>query len=87
MEKHVKLFALINFEYGRQKEILFYTEWDDAKSDADYNEPAEGPNFNYSMIIEFEADEMVLEEIRMTDTESLNDLLKQSNIITKHYFK
>lgn len=82
----VKVFALQNFEYSRLKEILFFTEWDDALQDADYNEPAEGPDFNYSLISEFEADEAVLDDIRMTDTEALTDLLNRSSIIKKHYF-
>ncbi|ALM47533.1 hypothetical protein AMR72_00645 [Flavobacterium psychrophilum] len=86
MEKHVTLFALLNFEYSRQKEILFYTEWDDAISDADYHEPTDKPDFNYSTIIEFELDEAVLEDIRMTDTESLTDLLNAQTTTKKHYF-
>ncbi|MDV6167009.1 hypothetical protein R1T16_01145 [Flavobacterium sp. DG1-102-2] len=86
MEKQVTLFSLMNFEFSRQKEFLFYTQWDDALSEADFSEPAEKPDFNYSMIIEFEADEAALEEIRMTDTESLKDLLDKSKIIKKQYY-
>lgn len=86
MEKYVTLFALLNFEYSRQKEILFYTEWDDAISDANYHEPTDKPNFNYSVIIEFELDEAVLEDTRMTDTEALTDLLNTQTTIKKHYF-
>lgn len=86
MDKQVTLYALQNFEYNRQKEILFYTEWDDAISDADYQNSTDNAEFNYSLVIEFKVDESILEDIRMTDTETLSDLLQQNTNNTKHYF-
>lgn len=86
MEKQVTLYALLNYEYSRQKDIQFYTEWDDAISDADYKEPTGDSEFNYSLVIEFKVYESVLEDIRMTDTETLSDLLQISTNNAKHYF-
>jgi hypothetical protein len=87
MEEQVILYAVHNYESARPKPILYFTEWDDALSVAEYKEPSVDAGFNYTLISEFYIDEALLEDIRMNDTEALSDCMGRSTIINQHYFK
>lgn len=87
MNTRIRLYALQKFEQGRHNETVYYTEWDDVLYDTRFGNSLDMPDANGTVITEFEVEAGELEEIRMTDTESLDELLKKSTTKIKHYFK
>jgi hypothetical protein len=87
MNTRITLYALQKFEQGKHEETVYYTEWDDVLYYTRYCKTVDMPDADGTVIIEFEVEADELEEIRMTDTESLDELLKKSTTKIKHYLK
>lgn len=86
MENTTRLYAVQNFERTRIAETVFFTEWDDARMAATHKEPANAPGFDYSLITEFDIEDQLLEEIRMTDTEALLERMDKSKDTNLYYY-
>lgn len=82
----IQLFAVQNYERTRVVETLFFTEWDDVHVASRYTEPAGGPGFDYTRITEFEVEDHLLEEIRMSDTDALLELMHKSTSTNLYYY-
>lgn len=82
----IQLFAVQTYERTRLVQTLFFTEWDDAQLAAVHDHTADGPGFDYTMITEFEVEEQALEEIRMSDTEALLEIMEKNFSTNLYYF-